>query len=148
MTALPDLVERLLATNLPDRALDREIMALFYRWDQKHIGAKCWDDKHDTCCPEARHLDWVWSDPVTDQFLTTAKDGYRFTASLNEALAMAELALDQRGRGPININICLAGSAQVVIDSAGPCDLPLAQVVASSAALAVCAAALQARGSK
>ena len=66
-----------------------------------------------------------------------------YTASLDAALALAERVLDQRG--PININICLAGSAQVVIDSVGPCDPVMAQVVARTPALALCAALLRAQ---
>ena len=72
--------------------------------------------------------------------------GYdHFTTSLDAALALASRVLDQRG--PININICLAGSAQVVIDSVGPCNPVMAQVVASTPALALCAAILRAKGS-
>lgn len=65
------------------------------------------------------------------------------TTSLDAALALAERVLDQRG--PININICLAGSAQVVIDSVGPCGPVMAQVVARTPALALCAAILRAQ---
>ena len=65
------------------------------------------------------------------------------TTSLDAALALAERVLDQRG--PININICLAGSAQVIIDSVGPCDPRMAQVVARTPALALCAAVLSAQ---
>ena len=66
-----------------------------------------------------------------------------FSTSLDAALALAERVLDERG--PININICLAGSAQVVIDSVGACDPVMAQVVARTPALALCAAILHAQ---
>ncbi|MET3837475.1 hypothetical protein ABIB58_002831 [Brevundimonas sp. UYEF29] len=63
--------------------------------------------------------------------------------SIDSAMALANWTLEQRG--PININICLAGSAQVVIDDVGPCDPAMAQVVAQNAALALIIALLRAQ---
>lgn len=93
MTAHSELVARLEGASEGSRELDREIMGLTYVWEQRHIGARCWDDTNDTCCPEAKHLDWVWVDPRTDQWRTTARDGFEFTASLDAALALAERVL-------------------------------------------------------
>ena len=90
-------------------------------------------------CQQDEGGGWVHPGQSGDQMVP------RYTSSLNAALALAERVLDQRG--PININICLAGSAQVVIDCVGPCDPIMAQVVASTPALAICAAILKARQS-
>lgn len=67
--------------------------------------------------------------------------------SLDSALALADQVLDDAGilRGPLNINICLAGSAQVVIDSNDPCDPVIAQCIAQTPALALCLALFSAR---
>ncbi|WP_292229403.1 hypothetical protein [Brevundimonas sp.] len=92
----------------------------------------------------SRELDYAikaWLEPHDEYWaLRVAAD---WTASLDAALALAERVLDQRG--PININICLAGSAQVVIDSVGPCDPVIAQSVARTPALAFCIAILRAK---
>lgn len=95
------LIERLEAAEVGSRELDRELMALTYRWEQRHIGATCWDDYHGTCCPEAKHLDWVWIDPVDGAWKTNAKDGYEFTTSLDAALALAERVLPGKGWGAL-----------------------------------------------
>lgn len=62
--------------------------------------------------------------------------------SLDAALALAEEALEMRG--PININVCLAGSAQAQIYPDDPCGIH-AQAVASTPALALCIAILRAK---
>lgn len=64
------------------------------------------------------------------------------TTSLDAALALAERVIEDRG--PININICLAGSAQVMIDHIDPCGFPLALAVAPAPALALCVAIMKA----
>ncbi|NBB64295.1 hypothetical protein GVN18_34090 [Pseudomonas sp. ODNR1LW] len=70
--------------------------------------------------------------------------GYdKYSTSIDAAMALADRVLGQRG--PININICLAGSAQVVIEGIGPCNPVMAQVVARNPALALCAATLSAK---
>lgn len=93
------LIAKLESASEGSRELDRELMALTYVWEQRHIGATCWDkkasgkrvdDNDDTCCPDAKHLDWVWVDPLTDQWKTTARDGFEFTTSIDAALALAE----------------------------------------------------------
>ena len=102
--SITSLIEKLEGAEAGSRELDREIMALCYRWEQRHIGATCWDDGPEgqnfeddegtgyrsTCCPGAKHLDWVWVDPATDQWKTNARDGLEFTTSLDAALALAE----------------------------------------------------------
>lgn len=90
---LSALISQLETAEAGSRELDREIMALSYVWEQRHIGARCWDDDSDTCCPDAKHLDWVWVDPATDQWKTTAREGFDFTTSLDAALALAERVL-------------------------------------------------------
>lgn len=62
--------------------------------------------------------------------------------SLDAALALAERVLEDRG--PININVCIAGSAQAQIFPMDPCE-PHAQVVAATPAVALCAAILRAK---
>lgn len=64
-----------------------------------------------------------------------------FTSSLDAGLALADRVLDLRG--PIHVSICLAGSAQVVIDGIGACAPTLAQSVARRPALALSAAILR-----
>ncbi len=91
----------------------------------------------------ARKIEGFW--PPFGERSRADKDVPAYSTSLDAALALASRVLDQRG--PININICLAGSAQVVIDSVGPCNPVMAQVVASTPALALCAAILRAKGS-
>ena len=91
--AITSLIEKLEGAEVGSRELDREIMALSYRYEQRHIGASCWDDDDDTCCPGAKHLDWVWVDPATDHWKTNARDGFEFTTSLDAALALAERVL-------------------------------------------------------
>lgn len=86
---ITSLIEKLEGAEVGSRELDREIMALSYRYEQRYIGASCWDDEDDTCCPGAKHLDWVWVDPSTDQWKTNARDGLEFTTSLDAALALA-----------------------------------------------------------
>ena len=90
---LSDLLEKVRACEGADRELDRQIMTLSYVRDRRHIGASCWDDAYDTCCPGARHLDDVWVDPATDKWRTTAVDGFEFTSSLDAALALVERVL-------------------------------------------------------
>jgi hypothetical protein len=89
VAAMEDLIASLEAAPGPDRSLDRQLMALAYRWEQKHIGAECWDDFESTCCAGAKHLDWVWVDPETEQWTTNAVDGFEFTASLDVAIALS-----------------------------------------------------------
>lgn len=137
MTA-PSLIERLEGAERGSRELDREIMALFYHWDQRPIGATCWDDEHDTCCPGGKHLDWVWSDPLTDCFVTNAKDGFEFTISMDRALALAERVLPGcRWEGGVNGHE--GAWAQVFPDLTG------IQGRAPTPALALCIAILHAR---
>ena len=66
------------------------------------------------------------------------------TTSLDAALALAERVI--KIRGPIYMNIM--GSAQVVILAADPCADALAEVTASTPALALCAAILRASEEK
>lgn len=66
----------------------------------------------------------------------------KITVSLDAALALAERVLELRG--PININVCLAGSAQAQIYPDDPCGVHV-QAVASSPALALCIAILKAK---
>lgn len=140
----PGLIERLEKAESGSRELDCEIMALTYRWEQRHIGGTCWDDYQGTCCPGARHLDWVWVDPEDDKWKTTAREGYEFTTSLDAALALAERMLPG----------CCPGIAKNVHykdwyawlgdkEEEGPLDLGNGR--SSSPALALTAAILKAR---
>lgn len=88
-----EIIERLEKLTGPDRELDRAIMAIAYLWERRHIGAACWDDGHDTCCPGGKHIDDVWVDPTTDKWVTNARDGFNFTASLDAAVALVEKML-------------------------------------------------------
>lgn len=90
---LVEMLERVEKATGPDRDLDRALMALAYDWGQRHIGAICWDDGHDTCCKDAKHIDLVWIDRSTDKWVTTAVQGFEFTGSVDCVLALAERAL-------------------------------------------------------
>ncbi len=93
MADMQELIARLEAAEAGSRELDREIMALTYSWEQRHIGVTCWDDREGRCCPGAKHMSWVWVDPATGQWKTNAKEGLEFTTSLDAALALAERVL-------------------------------------------------------
>ncbi|MFN4296747.1 MAG: hypothetical protein ACK4FB_07875 [Brevundimonas sp.] len=67
--------------------------------------------------------------------------GVLYQSSIDAAIALADRVLDVRG--PLNINICLAGSAQVQIHDMDPCGATH-QAVASTPALAVVIALLRA----
>lgn len=79
---IADLSARVRAATGPNRNLDRELMALSYRWDKRDIGATC------GCCAGGKHLDEVWVDPTPDAWVTTAVDGFEFTGDLTYALAL------------------------------------------------------------
>lgn len=83
------LARRLQEADGPSPELDREIMALTYRWESRHIGATCWPE----CCPGSQHLDHVWIDPLSDRWVTNAINGLAVTSSLDEALRFAERIL-------------------------------------------------------
>lgn len=75
------------------------------------------------------------------------RDGKRvplpaYTSSLDAALALAERVLEERG--PININVCLAGSAQAQIYPPDPCGHHV-QAVGQTPAIALCIAVLKAK---
>ena len=89
MTAHSELLARLEGASEGSRELDREIMGLFYRMGERCIGIEC------DCCPDGRHVTPVWIDPETDEWKTTALDGFEFTTSVDADLALAErLGLD------------------------------------------------------
>lgn len=139
-----ELIERLEKAEGGSRDLDGEIMALTYRWEQRYIGGTCWDDYQGTCCPGARHLDWVWVDPEDDKWKTTALEGYEFTTSLDAALALAERlwphVMWRVGHDPDD------GSLKAeLVTAQKPGDPPAVQSNASTPALALCIAILKAR---
>lgn len=137
---ITSLIEKLEGAEVGSRELDREIMALSYRYEQRHIGASCWDDDDDTCCPGAKHLDWVWVDPATDQWKTNARDGFEFTTSLDAALALAERIMPgwgwSAGQGH-------GEKAYARLDTLDGCDFE--EAYAATPALALCAAILRAQ---
>lgn len=121
--AIASLIEKLEGAEVGARKLDLDIT--------QALSMKLWGRRH----PHNNSHQWMTeiggrSVPVP-----------RFTTSLDAALALAARVIDERG--PISINICLAGSAQVVIDSLGPCDPVMAQVVARDPALALTIAILR-----
>jgi hypothetical protein len=93
-SALADLLVRLEGLSGPDRAVDRQIMSLFYRWEQRWTGGI--DEFGD------HYLDWVWVEPDTDQWRTTARDGFEFTASLDAAVELVDRVLP-RWEGSLSI---------------------------------------------
>ena len=117
MTAdLSALIARLEAAEVGSFALDKQILAaLGFTWR----GMAYWNSENE-----------MWSGPSA------------LTRSLDAALALAERVLEERG--PININVCLAGSAQAQIYPVDPCG-PHEQAVASTPALALCIAILRAK---
>ena len=136
-----DLITRIESAERGSRELDAELMALTYVWDRRHIGATCWDDKDDTCCPGAKHLDWVWVDPLTDQWKTTAREGFEFTTSIDAALTLAERVLP--GWWPA---VSMIGPAKWVADIYDPTDMTwLKPAHARTPALALVSAILKAK---
>lgn len=137
--SITSLIEKLEGAGVGNRELDA-LVSVALKLDCK---PNLTDDLHslrpirkdDHCAPGT-----YWFVQRSGMSLRTSEP---VTTSLDAALALAERVLDQRG--PININICLAGSAQVVIDSVGPCGPVMAQVVARTPALALCAAILRAQ---
>lgn len=85
MSALAALLERIEEADRPDRRIDGEIMARFYRRGFRKIGI------HDSAKGYVRSR--VWVDPRTDHWVTSAKYGYEFTRSVDEALALVERVL-------------------------------------------------------
>lgn len=84
MPDLSALIERLEGATGPDREIDRELMFLTHKQVRRHIGGEC------DCCPDGKHLDLVWVDLATDKWVTTARDGFNLTASIDAALAFAK----------------------------------------------------------
>ena len=138
------LIKGLESATAGSRALDASIMALFYHWDRRHIGVACWDDYHGTCCADAKHLDWVWSDPLTDCFVTNAVEGFEFTTSMDRCLALAE----RLGLRPYSADGSVAGRwSWMVVDPACIGDLEANPYVSGSGqtpSLALCVAILKA----
>jgi hypothetical protein len=90
------LIENLEALTAPSEEANAHVMwALGYKYEHRHIGATCWDDEGDTCCPGAKHLDHVWVDPRTDKWVTTAIFGFDFTSDVNMALRELETRLPE-----------------------------------------------------
>ena len=89
LKAVREAIDRAQEATGPDRNLDRALMALFYVRDRRHIGA------YQTGGPPGTNgpcMDDVWVDPRTDRWVTTAKDGFEFSRSLDEALRLVVLA--------------------------------------------------------
>lgn len=133
MTAdLSALIARLEAAEVGSRELDAAVcMALGY------------------VCPASKAPSQITIDPMDPHWAIYEDGGAEctdmfssVTTSLDAALALAERVLEERG--PININVCLAGSAQAQIYPVDPCG-PHEQAVASTPALALCIAILRAK---
>lgn len=75
------LIPAVAAAKRADREIDRVIMRIAHVWEARHIGATC------DCCPDGKHLDHAWVDPVTDCWVTTAENGFEFTSSVDRVLA-------------------------------------------------------------
>lgn len=79
-------------------ALDVAIMQTFYSREQRHIGATCYPE----CCPDSRHIDSIWVDPLTDRWVLMGP-AFEFSRDIKAALALAERCLPQAnwiiGRG-------------------------------------------------
>lgn len=114
----------------PSNLLNDRIMAARYRREKRYIGAH-WEDTNE------RVLDDVWVDPITDKWVSTGSFG--FTGSLDDAMRLVPKgslwsACDMED-GPF---------AQVIRPMPGGGFVNgLTTAKASSAALAVCAAALK-----
>lgn len=122
MADMQELIARLEEVEAGSRELD---LRVFERFDL--VDGERWTDAD---------LEYALTDP--DCTISPP----RLTTSLDAALALAERVLELRG--PININVCLAGSAQAQIYPDDPCGVHV-QAVASSPALALCIAILKAK---
>lgn len=121
-----------------------DMSALIARLEAAETGGAELDYLIDEAFSEWRNIGGGWAvhkvtgERVTNSFSYPAP----VTTSLDAALALAERALDQRG--PININVCLAGSAQAQIYPTDPCG-PHVQALAPTPALALCIAISKAK---
>lgn len=127
--AITSLIERLEGSEVGTKELGIEVL-LHFGWHRTQVGSFYGPL-------------YQWSAPDRKPCLISGDEDRlpNPVISLDAALALAARVIDERG--PININICLAGSAQVVIDSLGPCDPVMAQVVARDPALALTIAILR-----
>lgn len=83
--ALLALQDKLAGVMGPDRGIDRALSELVFVRDERYLGTQEDDGSGWKPCKTA-----VWVDPGTDNWVTTAKDGREYTASIDAALALAE----------------------------------------------------------
>lgn len=84
MSALPAILDRVLAATGPDRALDRAIMSAFYKWGWRYLGVQ-----QSGPAGWRRARSYVWIEPETKQWKTSDRDGFEFTASVDRTLALS-----------------------------------------------------------
>lgn len=119
------------------RALDREIMSTRYRWGRRHIGVR--EDPGDRPV-----MTGVWIDPATDKWVTSAKDGHKFTTSLDAVSSLQEVVL------PGAILDIQQGPMRCAVDVRGPSAkyIPGATATAPTEPLARLAAILRAKAAE
>jgi len=120
------LIERICAAEAGSRELDAEIMsAIGYVREERHIGA--YYDNNEPA------LDWVYVDPATSDWVSTHPPSY--TTSVDAALSLVPEG------SSVDLTIDPGGLSEVAVTF--PDDVACA--AASTPALAICAAAIQAR---
>ena len=88
LATLRDLRDRLANATGPDRRLDHDLMALSYVKGERSIGTMEDDGTGWRPC-----TDFVWIDPETNRWKTTARDGFEYTASIDAAVALCTRVL-------------------------------------------------------
>lgn len=136
MTSLIPLATRVEALDGPDREVDALVMAQFYRREERWIGCR---DQDDEPVP-----DNVWVNPRTDRWVTTARDGFEFTRSLDVVVAL----ITEKLPGWSHAYCSQAGKVTGLVGPPG-CEEHVAfEVRAKTPALALLAAFLRALASQ
>lgn len=123
-----DPIERLETATGPCRELDFILMTIQHDWKRRKLS------------PMATTRDWAWVDRQTNRWRTTARQGFTFTASIDAALTLVP-----EGAYPLISKIAPErwrvhlGFANRAVGASATAPTP---------ALALCIAALKARGGR
>lgn len=124
---MTDLIARIESADGPDRELDAELMAISHDWKIRAL------------TKGSTYRDWCWVNRETGKWVTTSRQGYEYTASIDAALTLV----------PDDLAWHISGGERrggyVSIES-GDDRVPEFKGLAATPALALAAAALKARG--
>lgn len=129
---MTDLIARIESADGPDREIDAELMAIAHDWKIRALSKG------------SHYRDWCWVNRETGKWVTTSRQGYTFTASIDAALTLVpekclwRMYHDTMGRDGSYAN------AYVLTHRVG--NEKEASGIGITPALALAAAALKARG--